>query len=429
MLKELLKKLYQLRLGVVTPDTDKFVSLVSKELPFEVHEYHSGREHNGWLIPQNWHPVKAELRKDGEVIYSGMSTLQGVISMSQSFKGKISFEELKKHLFYKADTPTAVVYHCDLYYKAGRTDWGLCVPYNFYKSLTAGDYEVEIETVHTAGTMKVCDYYLQGKSKETIVLNAHNCHTGQANDDISGVVVGIEVMKRLAKRKNNYSYRLIIAPEHFGTVFYLADLPKSILRSFKCGMFLEMLGNQNRLALQESFTGENELDKAAHHYLKHAKPDYFSDKFRKIVGNDETVWEAPGYEVPFISLSRWPYPEYHTNLDNEDIISEDMLQDSVNAVMGIIDIMENNHRMKRKFDGLIALSNPKYNLYISTDDPSLPVKITGEQKKWNYLMDCLPRYFDEKTTILEIAIKHDLPFNELYAYVNKFKEKGLVEFV
>ncbi len=429
MLKDLLKKLYPLRLAPVSPDTDKFVSLICKELPFKVHEFKSGDEYNGWVVPQNWYPIKAQIVRKGKLIYDGMTSILGVIGSSQSFKGKLSLDELKKHLFFKAANPDAIVYHCDLYYKVGKKNWGISVPFTFYNSLVQGEYEVDLETVHSNGTMKVCDYFIQGKVNETIVLNAHNCHMGQANDDISGVVVGIEVMKQLAKRKNHYSYRLIIAPEHFGTVFYLANIPKEIRKTFKCCMFLEMLGNFNRLALQETFTGTSELDTAAHHYLRQTHSDYFSDKFRKIVGNDETVWEAPGYEVPTISLSRWPYNEYHTNLDNDSIISEDMLQDSVKSILGIIDVLENNRCIKRKFEGLIALSNPKYNLYFSTEDPSLLIKVSSEQKKWNYLMDCLPRYFDEKTSILDIAVKHDLPFAEVHAYLKKFKEKDLIEFV
>ena len=44
-------------------------------------------------------------------------------------------------------------------------------------------------------------------------------------------------------------------------------------------------------------------------------------------------------------------------------------------------------------------------------------------------MDCLPRYFDEQTTILDIAEKHDLPFDEVHDYILKFRDKGLIELI
>ena len=73
--------------------------------------------------------------------------------------------------------------------------------------------------------------------------------------------------------------------------------------------------------------------------------------------------------------------------------------------------------------------NPKYDLYISTVDPSIRATISDNQKNWNYLMDCLIRYFDGKTTILDIAIRHNLNYFEVYDYVKKFEAKGLVSFI
>jgi hypothetical protein len=96
---------------------------------------------------------------------------------------------------------------------------------------------------------------------------------------------------------------------------------------------------------------------------------------------------------------------------------------------GIIEILETNSMLKRKFSGLIALSNPRYDLYIGIDDPSIDIKVPEKQKKWHALMNYLPRYFNENTSILDIAIKHDVPYDELYNYLLRFREKGLVEFV
>jgi aminopeptidase-like protein len=158
--------------------------------------------------------------------------------------------------------------------------------------------------------------------------------------------------------------------------------------------------------------------------------DFYADAFRKIIGNDETVWEAPGYEIPTVSLSRWPYPEYHTNRDNESIISEDMLEESVQTLIGITEVLETNCKMVRKFRGLVALSNPRYDLYLKPGtDPSTRDRRTEQMERWNYLMDCLPRYFDGKMTILDVAVKHGLPYEELYRYVCRFKERMLIDFV
>lgn len=425
---ELLKKIYPLKLAPVSEDADKAVGILKDALPFKVHEFPSGLQKNGWIVPQKWAAKKALLYKNNKVIYDGMRHPLGVAGYSTSFKGVVPLNELKRHLFYHIKLPHALVYHCDYYYKQWKRDWGLSVPYNFFKSLKKGDYFVDIKTETKKGSMKVLDYFLPGRKKETIILNAHNCHAGQANDDISGVVVAIEVANRLRKRKNKYSYRVIIAPEHLGTVFYLANMPRKITRNFKCAIFLEMLGNVNNLSFQESFTGQSQLDDAAGICLKHSVKKFRRGKFRTIIGNDETVWESAGYEIPCVSLSRWPYDEYHSDFDTESIVSGEKLEESVSLVIKMIDILETNTFVKRKFNGLIALSNPKYDLYVSNYDPSLKRGVALEQKRWNYFLDCAPRYFDGKTTILEMALKHDLDYFKVYEYLKRFEAKRLISF-
>jgi hypothetical protein len=82
--------------------------------------------------------------------------------------------------------------------------------------------------------------------------------------------------------------------------------------------------------------------------------------------------------------------------------------------------------MHRKFNGLICLSNPQYDLYMERPDPTVIKEITDESETWGHLLDCLFRYFDGKTSILEIATRHDLPFDELRNYLLRFEEKDLI---
>jgi len=426
---DLLRELYPFRMAPVSNGSDQMVQRLQKELPFTIHEYASGSEHNGWVVPKKWEVQKAEIRRDGAVLYDGLAHPLGVIGSSESFTGRLHREQLREHLFFHPELSDALVYHCDLYYKVGRKDWGFSVPRTFYEGLPTGEYEVELKTVHEDGMMKVADFFLKGQSDQTILLNAHNCHPACANDDIAGVVVGVEVMRRLKRKANRYSYRLIVAPEHLGTVFYLGRLSDEIAETFRYCLFLEMLGNDNRLAFQESFTGRSLLDRATYQYLRSHRPDFFSDGFRKIVGNDESVWEAPGFEIPTISLSRFPYPEYHSSDDTDEIIAPEKLEDAAQAVLGILRILETNCSMRRKFKGLVALSNPKYDLYKEWADPSIRPTISETQKKWHHLMDGLPRYFDGKTTVLDVAEMYELPYDEVYEYIVEFQKKGLVEMV
>ena len=68
---DLLREIAPLRLAPVSPDADRCQEILCRELPFEVHEYESLSEHNGWVVPLRWEPRKAEIWKDGRLVYDG----------------------------------------------------------------------------------------------------------------------------------------------------------------------------------------------------------------------------------------------------------------------------------------------------------------------------------------------------------------------
>jgi hypothetical protein len=88
--------------------------------------------------------------------------------------------------------------------------------------------------------------------------------------------------------------------------------------------------------------------------------------------------------------------------------------------------LEGNATIERRFDGLICLSNPSYDLYMERPDPAVEKNFGEDAEKWGHLLDCLFRYFDGSRTILDIALAHDLPFARLRRYLERFEEKGLV---
>lgn len=428
---EIITELSKLRMGPNCSGLDECTKILQQILPFQVYEFKGGAEVNGWVCPMKWEAPEAKIKNSkGEVIYDGNSHPLGVIGYSQPFKGSIKGSELKKHLFFSAGYDDALIYHCDLFYKPFRKEWGFSVTKKFFNSIDESEtYQIDLQTTFEEGSMKVSEYVLKGESEDSIVLNAHNCHAFCCNDDLAGVAVAIEVMRRLAALPSRrFTYRLIIAPEHFGSIFYLNSLSDSQVKRLKWGIFLEMLGTTGPLGLQRSFTGISLIDRAFLNVLKYSKAEWKTDYFRKIVGNDETCWEAAGYEVPFVSLSRFPYPEYHTSHDNPSLMNKSKLEEAVQIVMDAFFVLENDSVMNRKFKGLVALSHPRYNLYKPFWDPSEPDRrtIDDSSRNWNHLMDCLPRYFNNDTRLLEIAERHGFAFKTIFEYVKEFETKGLV---
>lgn len=430
----LIKRLSPLRMAPNSHGLNECVNILCQYLDFKVHEFPAGTECNGWVVPNQWEVKCAEIYElNGPQIYDGLHHPLAVIGYSQTYQGEINGHELKKHLYYSGVFDDALIYHCDLFYKPHLQDWGFSVTKHFFDSIDEQKiYCINLQTEFSDGTMKVAEYVLAGESPESIVINAHNCHPFCCNDDLSGVAVGMEIIKALQNEKNrHYTYRLIIAPEHFGSIFYLNSLNDNDAKNLKSGFFLESVGAGKDLVIQRSFQGNTYIDDALTNALYSKTKSYRTEPFRKVIGNDETCWEGAGFDIPFPSISRCygdtKFPEYHTSFDSPDLMNEEMLNETLEVCLEAIFIIENNAFMSRNFKGLVSLSNPKYDLYFPMTDPSKHDKDEIEPMglRWNYLMDCLPRYFDEKTNILQIAKKHKLYFRDVYNYIRKFEQKEL----
>ncbi|MGC8667516.1 MAG: DUF4910 domain-containing protein [Chthonomonadales bacterium] len=426
---DVMEAILGLNIGIAQAQNEEAFRLLQSLHPLDLLAFPSDSEYNGWVVPRDWVVHKAAIRCGGEVLFDGRCHPLAVAGYSSSFQGRLTREELAPHIFTRPDQPDAYPFHCIYNYRPWVQHWGFCVPHRQYASWPDGVYEVELDTERRPGTMTVAQIHHEGDLPDTVVFNAHTCHPCQANDDLSGVMAILLLFRKLRGRKTRLSYRAVLGPEHLGTVFYLRDLPESDLQRLKAGVFVEMVGSSGPLVLQQSFHGDSFVDQIAEHVLREVQPDLQVGAFRTIVGNDETVWEAPGVEIPFISISRWPYPQYHTSADNMAIISGDRLQEAVDVLWAMVEILEADRTIERRFRGLVALSNPAYNLYIERPDPVVAKHLTERDLRLGSLQDRLPRYFDGRHTVFQIAHKFGVPFagdHGLRRYLERFAEKGLV---
>jgi len=423
---DIVRKLYPYRYSVVSSANDRAISAFLEELDFDIVEIPSGHEHNGWIVPPDWRVIRADLFKDEKLIFDAMANPLGVGVLSPSYSGEISLDELKQHLFYSDDCPDAIPYHWTNLYRPAERDWAFCVNKAFFDSLTVADYRVELETIEQPGSMKVLDFTLPGRSSDTILLNGHNCHPWQANDDITGCAVGIAVMQTLQLSKSRkFSYRLVIAPELIGTVHWIAGLGESV-SSLTGAIMLKSVGNSRPLKLQHSFMGNSQLDKAASSVLRQHNSNFISGAFRTIYGNDETVFDSPGYEIPTISLTRFPFEEYHTDADTPNRLSLVSLDETYDVVLEIIDALEGNEILRFSGRGLVALSHSRYRLYRAAPAPGMDKgEYLDVSRRWNLLMNCLPRELNGNNSAIDLAYKYELPVSEVCAYLKQWMEKGL----
>jgi len=426
---ELIEELYLTNRGFVTDDYDYCLSYIDEhELPLTYHEYPSGMEiWDSWVVPQRWTVENATLETtDGEVLVDFEEHSLHLISYSDSFTGRVDKDTLFNHLHWHSEDDDAIPWHYALNYRPWDNDWGFCVPRTLVESLDDNEYYVDIDTSFEPSVMTVAEHHLQGERDETVVFVAHLDHTGMANDDLSGVAVGIEVLRRLRERdETRYSYRLLIVQEMIGSAAYLADSETSTDR-LEYGVFLEMLGNENRLLLQETFDGGTRLDQAMQHALDRGLTDYETAGFRERIGNDELVFESPGFEIPTVSLSRFPYPEYHTHFDDPSILSKQRLETAVETVLEAVSILEEDVVPTRTFEGLPSLANPKYDLYLEPEAVAAEYP-SADPTAVDLFRDRIFRHLEGDRSALNLAEQFNLPFEFVADYLKEFADAGLVD--
>lgn len=416
---ELVERLWRLPRHLVSDGYDAALAALAAQLPMTIHEFPSGVEAWSWIVPEKWTCREAYLeRLDGRRLFSLRDNPLHVVSYSLPFDGIVSRAELLAHLHVHPRLPDAVPFMFKYYDR----DWGLCCSARQCEELEDDRYRVVIRSEFSYGTLKVGEVVARGRSEECIVLCAHLCHPGMVNDDLSGVVVGVEVMRALLGRRDlRYTYRFLIVPETIGSVAYLGRHPE-LIPTMRGGIFLEMLGLDHPHALQLSFAGDTLMDRVAEAGLREVDPDAWSTAFRTLAGNDERQYNAPGVRVPMVSLTRMlppyhpehPYREYHSSEDTPDRAALDRLAESREAVLRIVDRLEAQCVPTNRYQGEVFCS--RYGLHI---DPF-------ENPEGHRAMFDIMYLIDGTRTIEEIADRCGIPVAAARATVAELERHGLV---
>lgn len=360
-MSEMIEALWRLPRDIVSEGYDVALAALGTQVPMTVHEIPSGTECWSWIVPEKWTCHEAWLETmDGRRLFSYADNPLHVVSYSLPFNGEVTRAELLAHLHVHPKLPDAIPFMFKYYER----DWGLCCSANRRASLTDERYRVMIRSEFSLGTLKVGEVVVPGLTSDTIVLCAHLCHPGMVNDDLTGVVVGIDVMRTLlAGSRPRYTYRFLIVPETIGSIAYLSRHPE-LIAQMRGGLFLEMLGRDIPHVLQHSFTGDSEADRCFARALRAGDPAGWTAPFRTLAGNDERQFNAPGVRVPMLALTRqhqpdhadFPYREYHSSDDTPDRVPLGALEASRALVLSMLGELERNVVIQSAYPGEICCS-------------------------------------------------------------------------
>jgi len=395
-------------------------SILQEVIPLQLHEVKSGTRVFDWEVPDEWSIRDAYIiTPSGERIADFQQNNLHVVNYSVPVDKEMTFEELEPHLHYKKDLPQAIPYITS-YYK--RT-WGFCISYQQFKQLPReGTYRVVIDSSLQKGSLTYGDLLLKGESESEILFSSYLCHPSMANNELSGPLTLAFLYRELKKLKNRkFSYRFVIAPETIGTICFLHSNKDKLLQNTKAGFVFTCCGDGGPITYKSTRDENTLTDKIIKHLLHHSGESY-SVKPYDPIGSDERQYGSPGFNLPVGVLMRTPfseYPEYHTSLDNKELIDFDKMEKLIKLCVNTVKAFDLNSR----YENQVKYCEPflgKRDLY---EDMSTKRSHSDIIKLRLRLLN----YLDGTRDLLDICERYDYSILEIENELQQLLKHGLIK--
>lgn len=342
----LMSDLYPICRSITGEGFRQSINILRHHIPLAIHEIPSGTRVFDWTIPKEWNISDAYVKNGrGETVVDFKASNLHVLQYSTSIKGKFSLAKLKEHIFTLPERPDWVPYRTSYY----KENWGFCLSQKQLDSLQDEEYEVLIESSLKQGSLTYGEYYIQGETKDEVLLSCHSCHPSLCNDNLSGMVLSLFLAKFLTPLSLRYSYRFLFIPGAIGSIAWLSENHRASSR-IKHGLVVACVGDKGTMTYKRSRRGNAEIDRAVEYVLKHSGQKYDIRDFSPY-GYDERQYCSPGFDLPVGSLTRTPhgeFPEYHTSADNLGFVQPQYLEDSFAKYLAVIHLLENNRTFRNQ---------------------------------------------------------------------------------
>ncbi|MGL1934871.1 MAG: DUF4910 domain-containing protein [Fibrobacterales bacterium] len=396
----------------------KSLHIIQEHLPnLTLHEVPTGTQCFDWTVPKEWNIHDAYiLNPHGKKICDFQHSNLHVVGYSTPVHKTISLDELQAHLYSLPDQPDAIPYITSYYNER----WGFCITHNEREQLIAGEYTVVIDSELKDGSLTYGELIIPGVSDQEVFLSTYLCHPSMANNELSGPVVTTFLCKWLMALKNKkYTYRIIIIPETIGSITYLSKNVKHMKQKTIAGFNITCVGDDRSYSYLPSRDESSLADRVAKHVFNNEYPDYVTFSFLDR-GSDERQYCSPGVDLPVCSMMRTrygSYPEYHTSLDNLDLVTPKGLAGGYEMLKRALECLELNDTLQVVVTGEPQLG--KRGLY-----PTLGLKTSQNSVK--NMMNLLA-YADGNHDLIDIAETIKVPLWDLTETIQSLKDANLLK--
>jgi aminopeptidase-like protein len=371
-----------------------------------------------WIVPEEWHLRTAfiETPDDRRICDIGRNNLH-VVGYSTAVDSRITLDELQSHLYSLPEQPEAVPYVTSYYERK----WGFCLSHRERSSLDSGVYRVLIDASHVAGSLDYGQFVIPGRSPREVLFSTYCCHPAMANNELSGPVLAVALAKWLLNGPPRYyTYRFVFGPEMIGAAAVLDSHRDHLRASVLAAFNLTCLGDERAWSFLPSRHGDTYADRVAKHVLRHSVGDYRAYEWHDR-GSDESMYCAPGIDIPMVSIMRskyGEYPEYHTSSDVVGrVVTARGLAESLSLYRTLVDALEADCVPRSTILGEPQLGRRGLYPQTSMKGSTAPVKD---------MLDLIS-HSDGETRLLDIADRCGKPLWSFIPDLEKLLAAGVLE--
>ena len=423
-------KLYPLHRSITGDGVRKSLQLIKKNFPrLKIFEIPSGTKVFDWTIPPEWNVNEAYIRdKYNKKIIDFKKNNLHLVAYSIPMNKVLKKEKLFNHLHSLPKQPRAIPYITSFYKKY----WGFCISDHEKKILNkkyknSDRFKVVIKSnFKKKGSMTYGEILIPGKSKQEILISTCICHPAMANNEISGPIVLLCLIKYFQQLKNlEKTLRFIFIPETIGSITYLNKKLEHLKKNVIGGYQLVCIGDERQYSCMLSKYGKTQSDLAIIESFKKLKIKYKKYSFLER-GSDERQYNSPNIDLPIASIFRskyGEYDEYHTSLDDFNLVTEKGIRGGFKVAQTAIKIL-----LKKKIPQNIILCEPQLsrrNLYPSLSNfRSNPKQL--DRYKYTFNVVNFLQYADGKNDLMEISKLIKLSYNETLKLHKVLLKKKLI---
>jgi aminopeptidase-like protein len=383
----------------------------------EIFEVPSGTKAFDWTVPKEWTINDAWIADlSGNKLIDFKNNNLHVMGYSTPIDRIVTREELQVHLYSLADQPDAIPYITSYY----RENYGFCLTQTQRDSLGDGPFHIFIDSRLFKGNMTYAELFIPGETQDEIFFSTYVCHPSMANNELSGPVVATALAKHIQSLEvRRYSYRFLFTVENIGATYYVSKNLIRMQNNIKAGWVLTCMGDDRTYSYVPTRVGNSLTDSISRRVLQDLGEE-FKEYSRPDGGSDERRYNSPGVELPIGCLMRSKYeeyPEYHTSLDNLDVVSPAGLNGGLIMLKNAVRILETNCYLR--INTLCEPQLGKRGLYPNTSTKSSTAEVRN-------LLNVIS-FLDGNLDLLEIAEKCEVSYGSVLSIVERLEFAGLLD--